>query len=206
MQDVRSPETISVPAPVSMASATKPVPRCFSVAPIRPKQALSPAASAPAPPIPLVKVVDSYMSRGDVPAPPPDKPWLRPGGVYTIDADRELYVKFQQVERKTRSGDTVKYGILAFQATRLYTPPSASHMPSYKDCKTFANSMKPQAEREKDALDWLHRSQAPASWKVLANSIKQQAGCESDNDMSESESTFAQDNSNSFAQACRTLL
>lgn len=188
MQDVRSPETFSVPAPVSMASATKPVPRCFSVAPIRLVD-LSP----PAPPIPLVKVVDSYKSKGDVPAPPPEKPWLRPGGVYKIDADRELYVKFQQVERKTRSGETVKYGILAFQATRQYIPPGR-HTTIHKECKTFANSMKPQAEREKDALNWLHRKHP-----LVPDTV-----CESDNEMSESESTFAQDNS--FDQACRTPL
>lgn len=124
-----------------------------------------------------MKVVDSYKSKDDVPAPPPEKPWLRPGGVYNLDADRELCVKFQRVERRTRSGDTVMYGILAFQAIRMNMS------------KTFANSMKPQAERERDALSWL-QSHVPAS--------KKQAMSESDEEMSESGSTFAQNTGDRF--------
>lgn len=160
MQDVVSPV-----APPARSPVRPPVPRCFSVAPIRQPAALLPS---PAPEgVGLrVKVVDTYRSREDVPAPPPEKPWLRPGGVYELDADRQLCVKFRQVERKRYNGDTAKFGILAFQATRL------------SRSKNFANSMKPQAEREKDALNWLQ-------------SFDTEKKPDSDEEVSESDSTFA---------------
>ena len=81
----------------------------------------------------------------------------------------------------------MNYGILAFQATRLNMS------------KTFANSMKPQAERERDALDWLQSHASASSKKAVSDS---------DEKMSESESTFAQDNSRvvAFRQELRQML
>ena len=130
-------------------------------------------------PAPLIRVVDCYYSRNEVPAPPADKPWLRPGGVYELDAERELRVKFQSVERKTRSGETVRFFILAFHATRMNMS------------KVFASSMRSQRERERDALAWL---QSDASLAKGEDRVKEKEKArQSDEELSESESTFAQD-------------
>ena len=132
----------------------------------------------PARPVPLIKIVDCYSSWSSIPAPPADKPWLRPGGVYELDAERELCVNARLVERKTRSGDTVKFYIMAFQAVRMGMS------------KTFANSMRAQAARERDALIWLH-SDASLPKEKDEGQEKEKAQ-ESDEPQSETDSTFAQ--------------